>query len=65
MKMFELGDTAFRISAITLVQRPYENGKWVLRIYTPDKPTGIQGTFESEVKRNAVYDALIEAIEEE
>lgn len=65
MKMITLGDTAIRISRITMVQRPYEYGKWVIRIYTPDKPNGIDGKFNTEQERNNVYDAVIDAIEEE
>jgi hypothetical protein len=65
MKMITLGDTAIRISRITMVQRPYEYGKYVIRIYTPDKPNGIDGKFNTEQERNNVYDAVIDAIEEE
>jgi hypothetical protein len=65
MKMITLGDTAIRIGRITMVQRPYENGKWVIRIFTPDKPNGIDGKFNTEQERNNVYDAVIDAIEEE
>ena len=52
MKMITLGDTAIRISRITMVQRPYEYGKWVIRIYTPDKPNGIDGKFNTEQERD-------------
>ena len=63
MKMFKIGDTDIRVSAITAVQRQLHVGK--LLIFTPDKPGGIVSSYKSEKELNAVYDALMEAIEEE
>lgn len=64
MEMFTIGDTALRISEIFMVQRPFKDEKYGLKIFL--KGYGpIDGWFDDERQRNNVYDSLMDAIEDQ
>ena len=66
MEMFTVGDTSYRISEIFLIQRTHEYGKYNLLTYVKGLPGGAAVTckFDNEKERDNVYNAILDAIEE-
>ena len=66
MEMFTVGDTSYRISEIFLVQRTYEYGKYCIHTRIKGLPGGAAITckFDNEKERDNVYNAMLDAIEE-
>ena len=66
MEMFTIGDTSYRISEIFLIQRIYEHGKYCIYTYIKGLPDGRAVTckFDNEKERDNVYNAMLDAIED-
>ena len=66
MEMFTMGDTSYRISEIFLIQRTYAYGKYNLLTYIKGLPDGRAVTckFDNEKERDNVYNAMLDAIED-
>jgi hypothetical protein len=66
MEMFTVGDTSYRISEIFLIQRTNENGKYCIHTRIKGLPGGAAVTckFDNEKERDNVYNAILDAIEE-
>lgn len=64
MEMFTFGDTSYRISEIFLVQRTHEYGKYNILTYVKGLSGSVICKFDNEKERDNVYNALIDAIEE-
>ena len=64
MEMFTNGDTSYRISEIFLIQRTYEHGKYCIQTYMKGLSGSVTCKFDNEKERDNVYNAMLDAIEE-
>ena len=64
MEMFTIGDTAYRISEIFMVQRPYEKGRYGVRTYIKGLNVPVDCWCKDAQERDNIYNAMMDAIEE-
>lgn len=64
MEMFTIGDTSYRISEIFLIQRTYEYGKYCIQTYIKGLACPVTCKFNDQKERDNVYNAILDAIEE-
>lgn len=64
MEMFTIGDTSYRISEIFMVQRPHEKGRYGIRTFIKGLNVPVDCWCSDENERDNVYNAMIDAIED-
>lgn len=64
MEMFTIGDTSYRISEIFMVQKPYEKGKYGIRTYLKGLDVPVDCWLPDKEQRDNIYNAMLDAIED-